>query len=123
MKEQVIKQLLSVPDEFKVYISDAVDLINELDQELTSVKGDKEELQDEVSDLEADVKKLKSEIEDLEEENEVIKEESGSIDTRFQIPTGVSDNIILSGVLEDLFSNLSRIPVAEIEGLVKKYSI
>lgn len=123
MKEQIIKHLESVADEFEVDMSDAIDLINELDEELTSAKGSKEELQDEIQDLEADVKKLKSKIEDLEEENEVLEEENNSLDTRFQIPDGVNDNIILSGVLEDLFSNLSRIPVAEIESLVKKYSI
>jgi len=123
MKEQIIKHLESVADEFEVDMADAIDLINELDEELTSVKGDKEELQDEASDLRDDVKKLKSKIKDLEEENEVLEEENNSLDTRFQIPDGVNDNIILSGVLEDLFSNLSRIPVSDLEEFVKKYAI
>jgi len=123
MKEQIIKHLESVADEFEVDMSDAIDLINELDEELTSVKGDKEELQDEASDLRDDVEKLKSKIEDLEEEIGVLEEENNSLDTRFQIPEGVSDNIILSGALEDLFLNLSKIPVSEIENLVKKYSL
>lgn len=123
MKEQVIKHLESVADEFEVDMSDAIDLINELDEELTSVKGEKEDFESKLDDAETELKKLESRIEDLEEENVVLEEENNSLDTRFQIPSGVNDNIIISGVLEDLFSNLTRIPISEIESLVKKYSI
>lgn len=123
MKEQIIKHLESVADEFEVDMSDAIDLINELDEELTSVRSDKEDLEENETELTEKVVVLERKVSDLQEENEVLEEANNSLDTRFQIPDGVNDNIILSGVLEDLFSNLSRIPVSDLEEFVTKYAV
>jgi len=123
MKEQVIKHLESVADEFEVDMSDAIDLINELDEELTSVKGDKAELQDEASDLRDDVKKLKSRIEDLEEETECLEEQLEEKSDCFEYPQGFDNNIVVVGVLESLFENMDRIPISDLEDFVNKYSI
>ena len=123
MKETIINQLEKIANESDFDTKDAIDFIEETDKELETLREENEDLEDEVKDLESKVEKLESKIENLEEENEVIQEENNSLDTRFQIPDGVSDNIVLSGALEDLFSNLSKIPVNDLCDFVKKYSL
>jgi len=123
MKETIISQLEKIANESDFDTKDAIDFIEETDRELESLREKNEDLEDDILDSESKVKKLESKIEDLEEENETLQEENNSLDTRFQIPSGVNDNIVLSGILEDLFSNLSKIPTSDLEEFVKKYSL
>ena len=123
MKDEIISQLQEIANKHEVDVTDVIDFINEISNELELATEKNEELHSDLEDAEADVKKLKSEIEDLEEENEVLEEENDSLDRRFQIPDGVNDNIILSGLLEDLFLNLSAIPTGELRAFVEKYTL
>lgn len=102
MKQRIFELLDGFQEDFDCEIEEIVDFVNEKEEE---------------------IQRLKSKIEDLEEENEVLEEENNALDTRFQIPDGVNDNIVLSGALEDLFSNLSKIPVNDLCNFVKKYSL
>lgn len=82
-------------------------------------------LLDRLVDLtEAEIKTLSSKIEELEEKNEVLLEEIEELkEESLVLPDGFSKNIISMGTLSDLFENLNRIPISEIESLVNKYKI
>lgn len=69
---------------------------------------------------EKEIENLSSKIEDLEIKVEELEEEL-KIKVPFNYPKGFNANIVVVGVLEDLFENLNRIPVSEIEALVNKY--
>ena len=123
MKETIIKELEKISNESDFDTTDAIAFIEETDKELETLREKNEDLEEKETELTDKITKLESKIEDLEEENEVLEQENNALDTRFQIPDGVNDNIILSGALEDLFSNLSKIPVNDLCDFVKKYSL
>jgi len=93
---------------------------------LKTIEKAKENLIDLITNLveltEKEVEKLSTEIEEKESEIEELKEELNNT-TPFKYPKGFNANIVVVGALEELFENLNRIPISEIEELVAKYRI
>jgi chromosome segregation ATPase len=83
-----------------------------------SYEEDIADLKSDLSEAEKELADAKEEIDDLEDR--VSELESVSVEV-FSL-SGVNDNIVTRSVIENLFNNLDRIPLAKLEKLINQYA-
>lgn len=102
MKPEILKKLEEIKEKHCIDTDLIVSCIEKQQSEIESLKSTRRELKDEINVLNAN-------LEDYEKS--------------FQYPKGFNDNIVVVGVLENLFENLDRIPVDKLEEFINQYVI